>query len=206
MTAKYLLAAASAVVIAAAANAQDPHETRAVLAPVQSNVGGPPIAGGDLSPGGLRTPVYRTHVDLSRASVADGFTFAAGGDLLGPYNPLTQLGDPDVNKMLKILQSADVGFANHEGSAFDLPGPAGTTHAAQNGGGYPRFSTALDRDFKAMGIKMVSMANNHAGDWGPEGLLATLASVKAAGIVEAGAGASLSDARSAGVVYTPRGN
>lgn len=206
MTAKYLFVVASALAIAATVHAQGQRPAGATPAPAQSGSVSPALAGGDLSPGGLRTPVYRTHVDLSRASVADGFTFAAGGDLLGPYNPLTPLGDPDVDKMLKILQNADVAFANHEGSAFDLPGPAGTTHAAQNGGGYPRFSTALDRDFKAMGIKMVSMANNHAGDWGPEGLLATLASVKAAGLVEAGAGASLSDARSAGVVYTPRGN
>ncbi len=144
--------------------------------------------------------------DLSRGRVADGFTFAAGGDLLGPYNPLTQLGDPDVNKMLKLLQDADVGFANHEASSFDLPGPPGTTQAAQNGGGYPRFSTALDRDFRAMGIKLVSMANNHAGDWGMEGLIATLATVQASGLVQAGAGASMNDARRAGVVYTPRGN
>src|SRR5690349_8666064 len=170
MTAKYLLAAASALIFAAAAHAQDSRPTSG-------------LAGGDLTPGGLRDPVHRTDVDLSRATVADGFTFAAGGDLLGPINPLTPLGDPDVNKMLKLLQDADVGFANHEGSSFDLPGPVGATQAAQNGGGYPRIPTAINRDLKAMGIKMVSMANNHAGDWGPEGLLATLATVQASGLV-----------------------
>ncbi len=186
-----LLAAASALLIAAGVQAQDAH-------PV-------PLADGH-GVGGVRAPIYRTDVtDLSRARVADGFSFAAGGDLLGPYNPLTQVGDADVNKMVKLFQDADVGFANHESSAFDLPGLPGTTQAAQNGGGYPRFTTALDRDFRAMGIKMVSMANNHAGDWGPEGLLATLATVQAAGLVEAGAGASMGDARRAGVVYTPRG-
>lgn len=37
------------------------------------------------------------------------------------------------------------------------------------------------------------------------GLLATLDTLRAVGIVEAGAGASLSEARRAGVVYTPRG-
>ncbi len=164
MTFKLLLAAASTVLIAAGVQAQEPR---------------PALAGGDQA-GGIRTPVYRTDVtDLGRGRVADGFTFAAGGDLLGPYNPLTQLGDPDVNKMLKQLQNADVGFANHEASSFDLPGPPGTTQAAQNGGGYPRFSTALNRDFRAMGLNLVSMANNHAGDWGPEGLIATLATVQA---------------------------
>ncbi len=163
------------------------------------------LSGGAQLPGGLRSPVVRTDGDLALSTVADGFTFAAGGDLLGPYNPLSNLGDPDVNRMLKLLQDADVGFANHEASGFDLPGPADATQAAQNGGGYPRFSMALDRDFRAMGIKLVSMANNHAGDWGAEGLRATLATVEAAGIVQAGAGASMSSARSAGVLYTPRG-
>jgi poly-gamma-glutamate capsule biosynthesis protein CapA/YwtB (metallophosphatase superfamily) len=191
MSSRYLVAVAGALLIAAGAQAQDSR---------------PALAGGDQV-GGIRTPVYRTDVtDLSRGRVADGFTFAAGGDLLGPFNPLTQLGDPDVNKMLKLLQDADVGFANHEASSFDLPGPPGTTQAAQNGGGYPRFSTALDRDFRAMGIKLVSMANNHAGDWGMEGLIATLATVQASGLVQAGAGASMNDARRAGVVYTPRGS
>jgi len=107
--------------------------------------------------------------------------------------------------MLKLLQDADVAFANHESSAFDLPGPGTVTYGAQNGGGYPRFSMALERDLKAMGIKIVSLANNHAGDWGQEGLTATLASVEAAGLVQAGAGASLSEARKPGVFYSPRG-
>lgn len=204
MTAKYLLAAACALLVAVAVQAQGP-QTRALPARVQPDAGVSALAGGDLNPQGSRDPVYRTDVDLSRATVADGFTFAAGGDLLGPENPLTQLGNPDVNRMLRLFQDADVGFANHEGSGFDLPGPAGTTKAAQNGGGYPRITAAMDRDFRAMGIKMVSLANNHAGDWGRGGLLATLATLRAVGIVEAGAGASLSEARRAGVVYTPRG-
>jgi poly-gamma-glutamate synthesis protein (capsule biosynthesis protein) len=205
ITGKFLLAAASALVITAAVQAQSPPPTRALPAAEQSNGGVPALAGGDLNAQGSRDPVYRTDLDLSRATVADGFTFAAGGDLLGPKDPISQLGNPDVDRMLKLFQDADVGFANHEGSGFDLPGPAGTTHAAQNGGGYPRLTVALDRDFRAIGIKMVSLANNHAGDWGPGGLLATLATLRTVGIVEAGAGASLSEARHAGVVYTPRG-
>lgn len=144
-------------------------------------------------------------VDLSKARVADGFVFAAGGDIFS-RTPIANLGHPEVNKMLKLLQDADVAFANHEASGFDLPGPGNVTQAAQNGGGYPRFTNALERDFKARGLDIVSMANNHAGDWGPEGLVATLAAVDAAGLVQAGAGASMTEARKPGVFYTPRGN
>jgi poly-gamma-glutamate capsule biosynthesis protein CapA/YwtB (metallophosphatase superfamily) len=152
----------------------------------------------------LALPAALPAQDLGSAKVKDGFTFAAGGDLFN-RTPLSKLNHPELNKMLKLLQDADATFANHESSAFDLPGPGSITYAAQNGGGYPRFSNALERDFKAMGIDLVSMANNHAGDWGQDGLLATLATVDAAGLVQAGAGASLSEARKPGIFYSPRG-
>jgi poly-gamma-glutamate synthesis protein (capsule biosynthesis protein) len=200
MIRNYLLVAAGMLVIGTEVQAQNSRP-----APTQGAAEGPPLRGGDLSPSGYRDPVYRAAGDVSRATVADGFTFAAGGDLLGPANPLSGQGDPEINRMLRLFQDADVGFANHEASSFDLPGPPGATQAAQNGGGYPRITAAINRDLKNMGIRMVSMANNHAGDWGPEGLLATLATVQASGLVQAGAGASLGDARRPGVVFTPRG-
>ena len=128
MISKYLLAVASALLVTQVQAQGAPPAT-------PSTGAGPAMAGGDLSPQGYRDPVYRTGGDISRATVADGFTFAAGGDLLGPANPLSQQGDPEINRMLKLLQDADVGFANHEGSSFDLPGPPGATQAAQNGGG-----------------------------------------------------------------------
>jgi len=154
---------------------------------------------------GLRVPIPKAaSVDLSRATVADGFTFLASGDLLGPQTPMVGLNDPEFAKVAKLLQGADVAFANHEGSAFDLNTFKGT-RAAQNGGGYPLFEPGLDREFKAMGLDIVSMANNHAGDWGPEGLIATMDSVSRAGLVEAGAGGSLTQARQPGVFPTPKG-
>jgi poly-gamma-glutamate capsule biosynthesis protein CapA/YwtB (metallophosphatase superfamily) len=160
---------------------------------------------GMMNDEGMRVPIPKAAaVDLSRATVADGFTFLAGGDLLGPQSPLLGLEDKDFAKVVRLIQGADVAFANHEGSAFELNAFSGT-RAAQSGGGYPLFSPAHDREFKAMGLDIVSMANNHAGDWGEAGLLATLESVSRAGLVEAGAGGSLAQARQAGVFQTPKG-
>jgi poly-gamma-glutamate capsule biosynthesis protein CapA/YwtB (metallophosphatase superfamily) len=164
----------------------------------------PAITGGDMAPTGMRIPIVRAQSDVSRTTVADGFVFAATGDLLGPQNPLTELGDPDFAKVTKILQGADVAFANHETSAFDLTTYPGT-QAAQNGGGYPRFDLAMERDFKAMGLDIVSLANNHAGDWGEAGIPATIATVTQGGLVYAGAGGSLSQARAAGLFNTAKG-
>ncbi|HXS08022.1 MAG TPA: hypothetical protein VN723_14620, partial [Rhizomicrobium sp.] len=67
-------------------------------------------------------------------SVPDGFTFAAAGDMIGPYHPLPT--DPDFAKLKALFQGADIGFANQEGSIFDLKTFRGFP-AAENGGGYP---------------------------------------------------------------------
>jgi poly-gamma-glutamate synthesis protein (capsule biosynthesis protein) len=55
------------------------------------------------------------------------------------------------------------------------------------------------KDLRSLGITIVSKANNHATDWGTEGLVATLASLRAAGVAAAGAGMTLAQAR--GPVY-----
>jgi poly-gamma-glutamate synthesis protein (capsule biosynthesis protein) len=160
---------------------------------------------GLMNDDGLRVPIPKAaSVDLSRATVADGFTFLAAGDLLGPQAPIMGLNDPDFAKVAQLLHGADVAFANHEGSAFDINTFKGT-RAPQNGGGYPLFEPGLDREFKAMGLDIVSMANNHAGDWGTEGLIATMDSVSQAGLVEAGAGGSLTLARQPGLFQTAKG-
>jgi poly-gamma-glutamate capsule biosynthesis protein CapA/YwtB (metallophosphatase superfamily) len=58
---------------------------------------------------------------------------------------------------------------------------------------------------KAMGVRMVSVANNHSTDWGPEGLLETRRLLDQAGIVHAGGGRTLQEARKAGILATPKG-
>lgn len=138
-------------------------------------------------------------------SVPDGFTFVAGGDLLGPYHTLQGIDDPAFfDKVVPLFKSADVGFANQEGSIFDLATFQGWP-APENGGGYPLMPPVVAHDLKAMGITMVSKANNHATDWGDAGLVATMQTLTAAGIVFAGSGTSESEARAPGYVDTPKG-
>ena len=138
-------------------------------------------------------------------TVPDGFTFAAGGDLIGPYHTLQGVEDPPFfNGVVPLLKSADVGFANQEGSIFDLPAFPGSP-AAENGGGIPQSPLSVAHDLRAMGITMVSKANNHATDWGTEGLVVTQQSLRSAGIVFAGSGLSEAEARAPGYLDTPKG-
>lgn len=136
--------------------------------------------------------------------LADGFSFAAGGDTIGPYAPVLALRDPGLARVVTLLSGADAACANHEGSMFDLEHFAGAP-AAENGGGIPLHSVEVGRELRQMGITLLSKANNHATDWGPEGLAATERSLDEVGIVHAGSGASLRAAQAPAYQHTPKG-
>jgi hypothetical protein len=136
-----------------------------------------------------------------KTSVPDGFTFAAGGDMIGPYHAFPDASDAGLLRVASLFQSADLGFANQEGSIFDLETFSGFP-AAENGGGYPQQRPAAAQGIRNFGIAVVSKANNHATDWGAEGLVATLQSLAAAGIAQAGSGMSLIEARAPVYLHT----
>jgi poly-gamma-glutamate capsule biosynthesis protein CapA/YwtB (metallophosphatase superfamily) len=136
--------------------------------------------------------------------VENGFTFAAGGDLIGPNNTLAGAPDAGLQAVSRHFRDADLGFANMEGSLFDLAGFRGW-QAPETGGGYPIAPAVVAKDLRSLGITVVSKANNHATDWGAEGLVATLASLRAAGVAEAGAGMTLAQARAPVYLDTRRG-
>jgi poly-gamma-glutamate synthesis protein (capsule biosynthesis protein) len=145
------------------------------------------------------------------ATVKDGFTFAAGGDLLGLYQPRVAMNDAEMLKALQLFQRADAGFANLEANLFDTWEFEGYP-AAENGGfeqggvgSGPVLPKSAATELKRLGINMLSIANNHSLDWGVEGLLETIKNLDEAGLVHAGGGRSLAHARAPGYLTTPRG-
>ncbi|MFJ7215043.1 CapA family protein [Amycolatopsis sp. NPDC098790] len=144
-------------------------------------------------------------------TVADGFTLAVAGDLLGPWAPRMGQGNAGLGAVAALFTSADAGFANLEGNIFDLVDFRGSP-AAENGGfeqggigSGPLYPCSVADDLRELGITMVSVANNHALDWGAEGLLETGRTLDAAGIVHAGGGRTLAAARAPAFSETARG-
>jgi poly-gamma-glutamate synthesis protein (capsule biosynthesis protein) len=128
------------------------------------------------------------------------FTIAAVGDILEP-DTVGDLADPRYQSLIKIIRSADVGFANMESSLVDLhhreefQGPVAGTLAPKEVGA----------DIKAMGITMMNRANNHALDAEAPGMLATDEILDEFGIVHAGSGRNLQSARASSYRGTPKG-
>lgn len=137
--------------------------------------------------------------------VRDGFTLACVGDCI-ISRPLSQLArhDPDFAAIIDLLSGADIACGNLETSILDMDGFDGTPYSWD--GDWPLTAEpTVAGDLAAMGIKLVARANNHALDWGLEGMRQTSARLKQASIAFAGVGEYQGQARSAAYSETAKG-
>lgn len=116
----------------------------------------------------------------------------AVGDMI--FNEqISQLSDPDHKNIFRVMQEADIAYGNLEFSINQHP-------EAQR----PFYNFAVPREFAwevaAIGINMVSLANNHALDYGPEGLKDCLRALDLTSITHAGAGLTLAAAHEPGTM------
>ncbi len=128
------------------------------------------------------------------------FTLALTGDSIITRR-LSVYQEPEFLKLIELIRSADVAFTNLEMLFHDYePYPM-----HQSGGTYMRAEPALVHELVWAGFDLVSRANNHAGDYGVLGMQLTSKYVREAGLVEAGVGNSLTEAREARFLETPDG-
>ena len=125
------------------------------------------------------------------------FTMALTGDSI-ITRKLSVYEEPEYLQMIELLRSADMAFTNLEMLFHDYePYPM-----AVSGGTWMRADPALADDLVWAGFDMVSRANNHTGDYGRLGMELTTKYVADTGIVQAGVGLSLAEAREAKFLET----
>ncbi|MDZ4373802.1 MAG: CapA family protein [Phenylobacterium sp.] len=131
-------------------------------------------------------------------TIADGFTFAAVGDII---YPLPMAGSPDARfqEAIRPLKDADLAYGNLEMSIIDAPRFSGVPSYLFMG------SPEVAEDLKAMGFDAIGRANNHLYDYGPEGMLETNRHLDAAGIVHSGSGPNYGAARAPRYLMTSKG-
>jgi poly-gamma-glutamate capsule biosynthesis protein CapA/YwtB (metallophosphatase superfamily) len=109
--------------------------------------------------------------------------------------------EPAWLQLLGLLRDADVAFTNLEMLFHDFePYPMPQSVA----GTYVRAEPAIAKELAWMGFDLVGRANNHTGDYGVLGMQLTTKYVAAAGLVQAGVGDSLAEAREARFLDTPK--
>ena len=134
-------------------------------------------------------------------SVVDGFTVAAVGDCI-IARPVSQT--PGFAPVGKIIHDADSAFGNFEGTAIDLSRTPAVPQA-EFGGVWIIGAPSVAKDLRAIGFDVMSRANNHATDWGLEGMRQTSQLLDEAGIVHAGVGEHRAAARAARYFDTAKG-
>jgi len=109
--------------------------------------------------------------------------------------------DPAFVKMVDLIRGVDAAFTNLEMLLHDYePYPS-----TQSGGTYMRAEPSIAKELVWAGFDMVARANNHTGDYGVEGARLTTRHVAEAGLVQAGVGESLREAREAKYLDTDKG-
>jgi poly-gamma-glutamate synthesis protein (capsule biosynthesis protein) len=154
--------------------------------------------GGPGGPGGAnRAPAHDWAGDMAM-KITEPFTLASVGDVI-IIRPASKSSDPGVQGALKILHDSDAAFGNFESLIRDenrFTGPLGGSMVG---------TKEVAADLKAMGFTLMNRAGNHLVDAGVEGLFETTRLMEAAGLVYAGVGRNLNEARAPRFAETPKG-
>lgn len=140
------------------------------------------------------------HRSGATATVDAPFTLALTGDSI-IMQRLQVFKEPEFTKLFDLIRGADAAFTNLETLFHDYEAPP----AHESGGTWMRTDPPILKELVWAGFDLVSRANNHAGDFGALGAQITSKYVRDAGLVEAGVGNSLAEAREARFLETPKG-
>lgn len=119
------------------------------------------------------------------------FTFAAAGDAILTKR-CSQRTDPAFLEMVDIIRSADAAFVNLE---VVTPRPPLIPSLENGGSNFGAEEFILD-ELKWMGFDLFNVATNHSSDYTFHGLVDTMNALRERGMVFAGGGLNLGEARS----------
>lgn len=130
-----------------------------------------------------------------KAETGRQWTLTAVGDAIIGHRTrhLDRPEDPGFHDLCKLVRGVDIASVNLETNVFDMATFTGSP-GAERGGSYLIAPPAAVDDLAAMGFHLFARGNNHACDWGIEGLRATTRVMDARGLAHSGCGENLSGA------------
>jgi poly-gamma-glutamate capsule biosynthesis protein CapA/YwtB (metallophosphatase superfamily) len=139
-----------------------------------------------------------------RLSVAEPFTLALVGDMIIARPLSTSAPVAGFDRLLSVIRHSDAAFGNLETSLIDMRHFTGAPYPFD--GDWANIGApAVAADLRNMGFDLVGRANNHAMDWGLEGMRETASYLEKAGVVYAGSGDTAAQARAPAYYESPKG-
>jgi poly-gamma-glutamate capsule biosynthesis protein CapA/YwtB (metallophosphatase superfamily) len=139
---------------------------------------------------GGQTPARQAGMPPAPARADTTFSLALTGDSIITRR-LSVYKEPAFLALIDLIRGADAAFTNLEMLFHDYE----TYAMNESGGTYMRADPALAKELVWAGFDLVSRANNHTGDYAVDAMRLTTKYVAAAGLVQAGVGESLPEAR-----------
>jgi len=198
-------------IVAPLPQASEPAEPVIAALPAPESIEPPPLAA-SVQPAKLSQPVLQLQPGLRGGDSPDSpygkriwlstsyapgdprlvSVVAAGDTMMGSetsalnpqLRPDTDAASVVGSDLAQIFRAADVAFVNLEGPLYDGAGPSRKAGCA-NCFAFksPEFYSSI---LASLGIDVVSLANNHSGDYGAAGRRSTIAALRNAGIAAAG--------------------
>lgn len=150
----------------------------------------------------LALTLAASSLSVAQQSSPNDFTLTLAGDSI-LHQRLSVYNDPKYLSFIDRIRKSDAAFVNLESQLSENkhPGPA----AAWSGGIYLYSPAYLAEEYKWAGFNLISVGNNHAFDYGADGLKSSIRVLDKAGLVWAGAGENLAFARNASFLDTKHG-
>jgi len=130
-------------------------------------------------------------------AITGPFRLTVVGDII-QTNPITRRSDPAVRGILDPILESDAAFGNMESNFGDY-------RNARCGIGGLMGGADVVHDVREMGFSLVARSSNHSTDQGVGAMLECNALLQKEGIVYAGSGINLEDARAPQYLETPKG-
>ncbi len=147
--------------------------------------------------------VSGTSLSAAEKGAEKPWILAAAGDAIVTRRLSVFEHEPAYSGLLPLLKGADAAFVNLELSLFRLSGFKGWPEV-ENGGNWELGPPEAATELKQMGFNLFARANNHALDFGVEGMRKTDQLLDDLGLVHAGTGENLGMASRPGYLDTPR--
>jgi poly-gamma-glutamate synthesis protein (capsule biosynthesis protein) len=149
----------------------------------------------------LTTQTTRAQRTIPAPAVATSdFTLAAAGDALVTMR-FASATEPEFLQLVKSFRESDVGFANLETLFHEYQGATDP----QFTGTLLQSNPTIAEELKWAGFTLLARANNHVGDYGEYGMRRTTEVLDRLGIVHAGVGRTLGEARRPAYLTTAKG-
>jgi poly-gamma-glutamate capsule biosynthesis protein CapA/YwtB (metallophosphatase superfamily) len=135
-------------------------------------------------------------------TASDEFNLTLTGDAMIQTGAIARQNDPKFMGVVKAIRQGDAAFTN---MGTEVYANHDTPPAATSGNTYMLADPSMLKELQWMGFNLFGAADNHANDFGTQGILDTIHVLRHDGAVFAGIGETLGEARGPAYLFTPHG-